>query len=117
METRDAARRWAETWERGWREHDPSTIVTLYADGAHFQSQAFREPEVAREYIERVFAEEESAECEFGSPIVDGDRAAVEWRGRTKLRDGGEEDLAGVSVLRFDADGLVVDQRDVWCEP
>jgi hypothetical protein len=27
---------------------------------------------------------------------------------------GGRERLAGVSLLRFDADGLVVEQRDVW---
>ena len=25
-----------------------------------------------------------------------------------------EETLAGVSLLRFDGDGLVVDQRDYW---
>jgi hypothetical protein len=44
--------------------------------------------------------------------VVDGDRAAVEWSAETRLRDGGAEKLAGVSLLRFDADGLVVEQRD-----
>lgn len=116
VETREAAIHWARTWERGWREHDAAAIVRLYADGAFFQSHPFREHEVARVYVERVFAEEESAECAFGEPIVDADRAAVEWRGRTRLRDGGKEDLVGVSLLRFDADGLVVEQRDVWVE-
>jgi hypothetical protein len=43
---------------------------------------------------------------------VDGDQAAVPWRAQTKLNDGGTEDLAGVSLLRFDADGLVVAERD-----
>jgi len=32
----------------------------------------------------------------------------------TQLKDGGAEKLAGVSLLRFDADGLVVEQRDFW---
>jgi hypothetical protein len=116
MEARDAAIRWARTWERGWREHDADAIAQLYADGAFFQSHPFREPEVARAYLERVLAEEEAAECEFGEPVVDGDRAAVEWRARTRLRSGGEEDLAGVSLLRFDVQGLVIEQRDVWAE-
>jgi hypothetical protein len=30
------------------------------------------------------------------------------------LTDGGTEDLVGVSLLRFDPDGLVVEQRDIW---
>jgi hypothetical protein len=30
------------------------------------------------------------------------------------LKEGGTEKLAGVSLLRFDADGLVVEQRDFW---
>jgi hypothetical protein len=50
-----------------------------------------------------VFVEEESAQCEFGTPLVDGDRA-------------GAEDLVGVSLLHFDADGLVVEEWDIWVE-
>jgi len=45
---------------------------------------------------------------------VDGDRAAVEWSAETRLKDGSTEKLAGVSLIRFDADGLVVEQRDFW---
>jgi len=116
VETGEAARRWAETWERAWRDHDPAEIAGLYAENAHFRSQPFRAPEPAREYAERVFAQEVSAEAQFGEPIVDGDRAAVEWRARTQLVDGGEEDLVGVSLLRFGPDGLVTEQRDIWCQ-
>ncbi len=47
--------------------------------------------------------------CQFGRPIVDGDQAAVPWSAQTKLVDGGTEDLAGVSLLRFDASGLVLE--------
>ena len=112
METRQAAERWADVWERGWREHDESAIGALYAEGASWQQHPFREPEPG--YLARVFEEEESAECEFGTPIVDGDRAAVPWSARTRLVDGGSEDLVGVSLLRFDGDGLVVEQRDIW---
>ena len=114
MTTREAAERWARTWERAWREHDSSAIVALYADAAHFQSHPFRDARPAAEYVEGVFADEEEATPVFRDPIVDGDRAAVEWQAQTRLRDGSSEDLAGVSLLRFNTEGLVVEQRDVW---
>jgi SnoaL-like domain len=112
VDTREAAQRWADVWERAWREHDADAIGALYADGAFWQQHPFRDPEPC--YVARVFDEEESARCEFGAPIVDGDRAAVQWSGQTKLVGGGAEDLVGVSLLRFDGDGLVVEQRDIW---
>ena len=55
-----------------------------------------------------------SAECRFGQPIVDGDRAAVEWWGAITTRSGEVETIPGVSLLQFDEEGLVVEQRDVW---
>ena len=61
MDTREAARRWAEVWERGWREHDPVAIKALYADGADWSQHPFRPPDP--DYVDRVFAEEESAEA------------------------------------------------------
>ncbi len=114
METRAAAERWREVWERGWRAQDADEILGLYAPEAYFQSHPFRQAQTPSDYIEPTMAEEESAECEFGEPIVDGHRAAVEWSAETKLKDGSTEKLAGVSLLRFDADGLVVEQRDFW---
>jgi ketosteroid isomerase-like protein len=114
MDTREAARRWAEVWERGWREHDAAAIGALYAEDAVWQQHPFRDPEPG--FLARVFAEEESAQCRFAAPLVDGDQAAVPWTAQTRLTDGGTEDLAGVSLLRFRADGLVVEERDFWNE-
>jgi hypothetical protein len=111
---REAAQRWADVWERGWREHDAAAIAALYAEGAFWQQHPFREPEQG--YLARVFAEEESARCRFGTPIVDGDQAAVPWSAQTRLTDGGTENLAGVSLLRFGADGLVVEEHDFWTQ-
>jgi SnoaL-like domain len=112
VNTREAAQRWAEVWERGWREHDEAAISALYTAGAFWQQHPFRDPEP--DYLARVFAEEEWAECQFGAPLVDGDQAAVPWSAQVRLTDGGSEDLAGVSVLRFGTDGLVVEERDFW---
>jgi SnoaL-like domain len=116
VETREAAERWVEVWARGWRAGEADEIVALYADGAYFQSHPFREAVAPANYIVPTLAEEESAECEFGEPIVDGDRAAVEWSAETRLKNGGAERLAGVSLLRFGEDGLVTEQRDFWAQ-
>ena len=114
METREAAQRWADVWQSSWVGHDAGAIAALYAAEAVWQQHPFRDPEP--DYLARVFAEEESARCEFGAPIVDGDRAAVPWSAQTVLTDGGNEDLAGVSLLRFSADGLVLEERDYWAQ-
>ncbi len=106
--------RWLDGWTRGWRDHDVDTIAQLYTDEAVFVSHPFREPESPREYLEKVFADEEAADFEFETPIVDGDRAAVQWWATTRLRSGGEERLRGVTVLRFAADGRCCEHRDYW---
>jgi hypothetical protein len=110
MDTRHAAQRWADVWERGWPEHDQAAIGSLYTEGALWQQHPFREPEPG--FLARVFSEEKSAQCQFGTPIVDGEQAAVYWTAQTRLNDGGTEDLAGVSLLRFSPEGLVVEERD-----
>ena len=43
-----------------------------------------------------------------------GDRAAVDWWAVVTTTDGAVETLAGTSLLRFDEDGLVIEQRDAW---
>jgi hypothetical protein len=112
VDTPEAAQRWADVWERGWREHDAEAVKALYAPDARWSQHPFRDPDP--NYIDRVFGEEESATCSFEAPLVDGDRASVAWTGSTVLRDGSTEELVGVSLLRFDRDGLVLEQRDIW---
>ena len=66
------------------------------------------------EYAAWAFADQAAAECRFGTPVVEGARAAVDWWAVVTSTDGSVETLAGASLLRFDDDGLVVEQRDVW---
>lgn len=101
---------WAEAWPR----RDVEAIVAVYAANATFSSHPFRGGEEVRAYVEWVFGDQESSECRFGAPVVQDDRAAVDWWGVVTARDGAVETLAGTSLLRFGKDGLVVEQRDVW---
>src|SRR5207253_2348792 len=59
MDTREAAERWRETWERCWQSHEPEPIVALYADGAYFQIDPFRNPQPPRDYLVPTLAAEE----------------------------------------------------------
>ena len=83
MDTRAAARRWAETWRQNWIARRALPIAALYAPGATYSTAPFREPRLGLEgalaYLEPALAEESEIEAWFGEPIVDGDRAAVQW--------------------------------------
>ncbi len=116
-DAREPARRWAATWQRAWEKGDRVAIIALYAPDATFSSQPFRAAYRGRggvdEYVSGAFADESNVRAHFGEPIVEGDRASVSWW--AALVEAGEQmTLAGTSVLRFDASGLVVDQWDAW---
>ena len=118
MEPREAARRWRDTWLRAWPAQDVEAVRSLYGADAVFRSHPFRDPhlgaEGAAEYASWAFASEEApAECRFGEPVVDGERATCEYWAVVRS-EGREQTIAGVSVVRFDAEGLVASQRDYW---
>jgi hypothetical protein len=117
MRPAEAARRWADTWKSAWEAQDADAIVALYHPDTVFSTQPFRAAYLrrvgVREYVSQAFAEEEDVRVWMGTPVVEGDRAAIEWWAAL-AEDGVETTLAGTSVLRFDPDGLVVEQRDTW---
>ena len=114
MDVEAAARAWVEGWSRGWPARDAAGVAALYAEDAVFYSHPFRERQAPRDYIVWAFGDQAEAECRFGDPVVSGDRAAVDWWAMITSSDGSVETIAGTSLLCFDADGLVVEQRDVW---
>jgi nuclear transport factor 2 (NTF2) superfamily protein len=117
MNTVEAAARWARVWHDAWQAHDTDAVVMLYAPGARLSTEAFRQPfdgqEGVRQYVAHAFAEERDPRVWVGEPIVTGDRAAIEWWAAV-IENDLEITLAGVSVLRFDSTGLVIEQWDSW---
>jgi SnoaL-like domain len=114
VETEAAAQAWVEGWTKGWESSDADVIAALYAENAVFRSHPFRDPETStRDYALRAFSDEELVECRFGEPIVQGDRAAIEYWAVLSV-EGDEETLAGIAMIRFGEDGRVVEQRDYW---
>lgn len=92
-------------------------IAALYSDDAEYRALAFREPDIGvsgvRRYLQENFGVEDDVECWFGTPVASGDRAAIEWWA-TWVEEGQRLTLAGMTVLRFDDDGQIVDHRDYW---
>ncbi len=117
MNAESAVRRWRDVWLRGWPDKDADAIVSLYADEATFRSEPFRVAHRGaagvREYVEWAFSEQDAADVWFGQPIVDGDRATCEYWAVISFENR-DETIAGISVLRFDPGGLVIEQRDYW---
>ena len=101
-------------WSRAWVVADVEAVAALYAADALFYSHPFRAPQPPHDYVSWAFGDQAHAVCRFGAPLVDGDRAAVAWWAVLTATDGSVESIAGTSLLRFDQDGLVVEQRDVW---
>ena len=108
--------RWADAWTRAWNTGDVSALEDVYAAGCVHRSHPFRDPESSPlDYARRALADEEDIEARFGEPVVDGDRAAVEWWA-TLLEEGREITLAGCSILRFDCEGRCIEQLDYWAQ-
>jgi ketosteroid isomerase-like protein len=111
------AERWAEVWQRAWEARDTDAIVALYHPDCVFSTQPFRVPYIGsagvRAYVQQAFDEERGPRVWVGEPVMDGNRAAIEWWAAVE-ENGREVTLAGTSVLRFDDDGLVAEQRDAW---
>ncbi|MCF6472675.1 nuclear transport factor 2 family protein [Nonomuraea sp. MG754425] len=117
MDTRQAAQRFADTWQRGWTQHDVAAITALYRDDAVHTSMPFRPPHRGRQavadYIAWSFTGESDPRVSFAAPIVDGGRAAIEFRVHA-VDNGRPVTLAGCVFAEFDADGLAVRTRDYW---
>jgi SnoaL-like protein len=115
MNAETAAHRWAESWSRAWPQRDAEAIAELYADTVVYRSPAFRPPELGlagvRRYLNEQLPAGENLACRVGQPIVSGDRAAVEWWA-SWTEQGQELWFGGVTVLRFDGLGQVVEHRD-----
>ena len=114
MDTAAAVRRWIDEWLQAWPAADVDGVAALYKEDAPYRSHPFRDAETARAYAARAFQEEELVEARFGGPIVEDDRAAVEYWAILRSPDGKELTLAGMVNLRFAPDGRVAEHREYW---
>jgi hypothetical protein len=113
VDTETAARRWATVLREAWTGGDVESFLRLYAPAAGFRG-AFGGPEDAAAHMRRSFAVGDGRpEVWVGVPVVQGDRAAVEWWA-VLGGDGGATTFAATAWLRFDPEGRVVEENDYW---
>jgi uncharacterized protein (TIGR02246 family) len=103
MESQAAARRWAATWTAAREAHDVEAVVALYADDCVHRSTPFRPPhrgrQAVRDYVTQAFADEQRIDdVRFGTPVVEGDRACVEYWARFLDQQGRAMTLAGAPL-------------------
>lgn len=108
---------WLEAYGRAWETRDPAAAAALFTDDATYLEEPYAEPFMGRtgvhDYWARVTSTQEDVTFRHGTPIADGDRAAVEWW--VTLRNGGVDvTLAGEFWLRFGAEGLCRELREYW---
>jgi ketosteroid isomerase-like protein len=112
-----AVRRWLDGYRTAWVDRDPDAAAALFTDDALYREQPyeepFRGPQGVREYWARVTATQAQVELDWGVPVVDGDRTAVEWWVRF-TSDGERVTLAGSMTLLFAPDGRCRELREYW---
>ncbi len=120
------ARTWIEAYGNAWREKDDAALGALFIENAIYRSSPFREPargrEAIRAYWRQATASQERFDLRFGEPVIDGNRAAVEWWATMTdepwAKDEGADSpaltLPGCLVLRFNGDGLCEELREYW---
>lgn len=108
---------WIEAYGRAWRERDADAAAALFTDDAVYRAHPLREPHRGREGIHAYWSgatsKQEDLDLRFGTPIVAGGRAAVEWWAQMSS-DGEEVTMPGILYLRFAPDGRCSELREAW---
>ncbi len=108
---------WIEAYRRAWEDRDDEALGALFTRDAVYRSHPFRDPLRGREAIRAYWRDATgpltSAAVEFGMPVTDGPRTAVEWW--AILRDEqATSTLPGALLLRFDDQGKCEELREYW---
>jgi hypothetical protein len=108
---------WLAEYRRAWIERDPERAAALFTEDALYREQPYDEPFAGRAGVRDYWAgateTQDAVELEYGIPVIDGDRVAVEWWA-TLVNRGVEITLAGEFMLRFDESGLCRELREYW---
>jgi len=108
---------WLAGYRKAWMDRDADAAAALFTENASYRVQPYEEAHVGpagvHAYWTGVTATQDAVELRYGTPVVEGNRGAVEWW-VTLLSDGAEITLAGEFMLRFDENGLCEELREYW---
>lgn len=117
MPTKAQVQDWSERYRHAWIQADSDAAAALFSEGGSYRDNIFEEPHGGRAgvtaYWTGVTSSQGEVEVTMGTPLVDGERADVEfWT--TMTVDGTPMTLAGCLLLSFDAEGLCTSLREYW---
>jgi hypothetical protein len=108
---------WLERYRHAWIERDANAAAALFTEDAIYREQPFEEPfaglEAIRRYWSTVTRGQTAIELQYGRPVADGPRVAVEWWANL-LNDGAPVTLAGEFLLLFDEHWRCRELREYW---
>lgn len=115
--SRETVTAWLDRFGEVWREGDAEAAAALHpADGVYRNSPFLDHPYVGTEAIrgfwERALVGVSDIDFRYGIPVIEGDRAAVEWW-VTETNSGEAATLAGIFLLTFEGE-LVSDLREAF---
>lgn len=109
---------WLAAYHQAWIARDAEGVARLFTDDAAYHSHPFRPPYVGRaaiaEYWQRATASQEDFALRWGTPVVAGNRMAVEWWATIRDAEEGDLTLPGCLIVRFAANGLCEELREYW---
>ncbi|MBX3094940.1 MAG: nuclear transport factor 2 family protein [Cryobacterium sp.] len=108
---------WLDAYKAAWEGRDADAAAALFSSDSLYREQPyaepFRGPQGVHDYWTGVTATQSDVVFQYGTPVVSGNRAAVEWW-VTMLNGGAEVTLAGEFLLIFDDAGLCRELREYW---
>ena len=115
---RSAVQRWVDELFDSWKTGDAARAASLFSVDAVYRSHPFRDPARGRseiaDYWQQASQTQTAMDLHVGSPIVDGDRVAVEWW--VSLTENGIDSVSTGTLFLTFGDGLCTSLREVWTE-
>ncbi len=109
---------WLAAYRQAWITRNAEQVAQLFTEDATYQSHPLRPPyrgrAEIRAYWQRVTSTQDNIEVRWGTPIVAGNRMAVEWWTTMHDSEEGDVTLPGCLLLRFSEDGLCEELREYW---
>lgn len=107
---------WVEQLRLAWENGDPVRAASLFANEAVYQNHPFRPPLRGRPEIELYWrtatGNQTDVAVTMGEPLLDGNRAVVEWWTTTN-EAGVESTDCGALMLTFDGESCQ-SLREYW---
>lgn len=113
------AKQLAELWERTYNESghpDWSHLLPYYADDIHFKDtvQEINGISAFREMVERLVRRSRDLQMKVLNAMLVDQIAFVEWEMTLTFRKTRRATISGLSRLRLNAEGKIVDQHDLY---